>query len=261
MRSSRNASQNGCDVGVGHRAGLRHRVAAHVSPLQDQRGLLAHDPAGARDVRGVVLAQLAVVAAALDLARRLDHQRHAAGEPGLTDAELPPWVLHGKSPLYERSWSRTNGMPFARAAETGVLDREQDRDRVAVVELHHVDVAAAQIRSSRTPVSATCEIGVRGIVDRVRRRLVREVLTETGDEHAAVRRASRARSCWRARTARRRGTASRSREMCSGSAIMRRLEHVVGRDRFAEEHGRRGWRTRSCAGRPRSWPAPSSSQP
>src|SRR5688572_15847414 len=96
MRSSRSASQNGCDVGVGTGRGLGAADGGDMPlagtvmwsrSLQDQRGLLAHDPARARYVRSVVLAQLAVVADTLDLSRRLYDHRHATGEAGLSGAQ------------------------------------------------------------------------------------------------------------------------------------------------------------------------------
>src|SRR5438045_8329361 len=58
--------------------------------LEDQRGLLAHDSAGSRHVRGVVLAQLPVLADALNLAGRFDDHRHAAGHPRLAAAQHSP---------------------------------------------------------------------------------------------------------------------------------------------------------------------------
>src|SRR6185312_7219399 len=92
-RSSRRASQNGCDTGVGSGRGLGIGAAASLtvaSPADEDEGaLLAHDAAGAAHVGGVVAAQLPLAGATLDLPHAFEHVRHPAAHPGLTHAQLP----------------------------------------------------------------------------------------------------------------------------------------------------------------------------
>ena len=132
--------------------------------------------------------------------------------------------------------------------------REQHGDRVAVVDLHHVDVGAGRARPSRTPTARPRPDRRVGQVGRVGRRLVREVLAEAGDGDRAVGALAPARRATTTAAPPVHGITISS--MRSGSAI-------TG---DASTSSRvRGWPKKTAsglahalrrAGRPRSWPAP-----
>src|ERR1041385_2606218 len=60
-----------------------------VTPPENQRALLAHDPAVPVDEREFALLHLASLCAAHDLPRRFGDVRHAARDPRLSEAQLP----------------------------------------------------------------------------------------------------------------------------------------------------------------------------
>src|SRR5689334_18496477 len=100
MRTSpaRRPSQNGADVGVGMGSGAVGWLAISRPPQHDG-GLLAHDPARARDEGDIALGDLAPLDRAPYLAHALDQLGEAAGPAGLAVAELAAVGVDREVPL------------------------------------------------------------------------------------------------------------------------------------------------------------------
>jgi hypothetical protein len=131
------------------------------------------------NVGGVVLVQLPRAGTTLNLCDRLYDLGHAACEAWLTEAELSAMGIAGEVTGVGEVVVSDKVETFAFPTESGVFDRQQHGDRVAVIELNHVDVGWSS--------SSHFECATRRLLDRghlqargVRRRLMCQMLAEPG---------------------------------------------------------------------------------
>src|SRR5581483_5139804 len=107
---------------------------------ENQRHLLGDDAAVAVDDGVVRLLELAVAGAALELPDGLGHVRHAARPARLAEAELAAVRVQGVVAPVGEVVLLDEAADLALLAEPDVLERERDRDRVAIVQREEVHV-------------------------------------------------------------------------------------------------------------------------
>ena len=112
--------------------------------------------------------------------------RQAAGHAGLTEGELPAVGVAREVALEGQVVGLDEVHPLPLAAEPGILDGQQDRDRIAVVDGGHVDILPGDARHPEGRVRRGAD-GRPYQVRRVGVGLVGQAFSEAGQPDGAMR--------------------------------------------------------------------------